>query len=90
VENELNRGRMGTKAAWTPERRARQAEIIRQAKPWEQSTGPKTQAGKAASSRNACSSEFEREARSMRAEIMASARLILGRRRSRRSNPWNC
>lgn len=44
---------MGTKSAWTPERRARQAEIIRQTKPWEKSTGPKTEEGKAASSRNA-------------------------------------
>ena len=31
---------------WTPERRARQAELIRQTKPWEKSTGPKTQTGK--------------------------------------------
>ena len=32
---------------WTPERRARQAELIRQWRPWEKSTGPKTEAGKA-------------------------------------------
>lgn len=44
---------MGTKSAWTPERRARQAEVIRRAKPWEKSTGPKTDEGKAISSRNA-------------------------------------
>ena len=31
---------------WTEERRRRQAEIIRQNKPWEKSTGPKTQKGK--------------------------------------------
>jgi len=38
---------------WTPERRACQAELIRQWKPWEKSTGPKTQAGKDVVSRNA-------------------------------------
>ena len=31
---------------WTPERRARQAELIRQWKPWKQSTGPKSVEGK--------------------------------------------
>ena len=40
-------------SSWTPERRARQAELIRQWQPWQQSTGPKTMGGKAASSRNA-------------------------------------
>ena len=44
---------VGTKSAWTPERRARQAEIIRKTKPWLKSTGPKTEEGKAISSRNA-------------------------------------
>ena len=34
---------------WTPERRARQAEAIRRWKPWERSTGPKTEEGKARS-----------------------------------------
>lgn len=37
---------------WTPERRARQAEAIRRWKPWERSTGPRTQEGKARSQRN--------------------------------------
>lgn len=40
-------------SSWTPERRARQAELIRNWKPWKRSTGPQTIAGKAASSRNA-------------------------------------
>jgi len=44
---------MGTSAAWTPERRARQAERIRCWEPWRQSTGPKTAEGKRRSSRNA-------------------------------------
>ncbi|WP_224790004.1 hypothetical protein [Pseudomonas fluorescens] len=36
-----------------PERRARQAELIRQWRPWEQSTGPRSAEGKAVASRNA-------------------------------------
>ena len=39
-------------SGWTPERRQRQAEAIKQWKPWEQSTGPRTPQGKAAASRN--------------------------------------
>jgi hypothetical protein len=38
---------------WTPERRARQAELIRNWKPWEKSTGAKTEQGKAVSKMNA-------------------------------------
>ncbi|VWC14086.1 hypothetical protein BLA6993_05497 [Burkholderia lata] len=38
---------------WTPEQRAAQAEKIRRWKPWEQSTGPVTDDGKAAASQNA-------------------------------------
>lgn len=38
---------------WTPERRERQAELIRNWQPWKQSTGPKTASGKAKVSRNA-------------------------------------
>lgn len=38
---------------WTPERRLRQAELIRQWRPWEQSTGPSTTEGKERVSRNA-------------------------------------
>ncbi len=37
---------------WTPERRARQAELIRTWKPWQQSTGPRTDEGKARTARN--------------------------------------
>ena len=40
-------------SGWTPERRARQAALIRTWRPWEQSTGPRTKAGKAKASRNA-------------------------------------
>ncbi len=38
---------------WTVERRARQSAMIRNWKPWEQSTGPKTKAGKAKVAGNA-------------------------------------
>ena len=38
---------------WTPERRARQAALIRTWKPWQQATGPRTPDGKATASRNA-------------------------------------
>ena len=34
---------------WTPERRAQQSAAIRQWRPWERSTGPKTPEGKARS-----------------------------------------
>lgn len=38
---------------WTPERRARQAEAIRDWAPWKHSTGPRSTEGKAKSARNA-------------------------------------
>ena len=38
---------------WTPERRARQAALIRTWKPWERATGPRTPEGKSVASRNA-------------------------------------
>lgn len=55
---------------WTPERRARAAELIRTWRPWEKSTGPRTDAGKAASSTNA----LKHGARS--AEVIAAERRI--------------
>jgi len=63
---------MGTKSVWTPERRARQAEIARLTRPWEKATGPRTASGKAISSRNAALSP----------EIVALKELLAeGRRR---------
>ena len=38
---------------WTKEQRERQAEVIRKWKPWERSTGPTSDEGKAIASRNA-------------------------------------
>jgi hypothetical protein len=37
---------------WTPERRARQAALIRTWRPWEKSTGPRTVEGKARTALN--------------------------------------
>lgn len=42
-----------TTSGWTPERRARQAALIRNWRPWEVATGPRTADGKARSARNA-------------------------------------
>lgn len=38
---------------WTPERRARQRALIEQWRPWEKSTGPRTDEGKAIAAQNA-------------------------------------
>ena len=38
---------------WSPERKAKQSQAIRQWKPWEQSTGPKTKEGKSTVAGNA-------------------------------------
>jgi hypothetical protein len=38
---------------WTSQRRARQAALVRQWQPWEQSTGPRTLEGKVRASQNA-------------------------------------
>ena len=40
-------------SGWTPERRKRQAAMIRQWRPWDKSTGPRTNGGKARAARNA-------------------------------------
>jgi hypothetical protein len=54
---------MGTRSAWTPERRARQRELIRCSKPWTNSSGPKTAGGKRRSSTNAQAFRGDPEAR---------------------------
>jgi hypothetical protein len=40
------------KTGWTDERRAKQREAIRRWKPWEKSTGPKTEYGKRQAAHN--------------------------------------
>jgi len=59
---------------WTPERRARQAALIRTWKPWTHSTGPQTEIGMARSAMNARrhgfrSRHFLEEARRLREAI---------------------
>ncbi|MFB0613705.1 hypothetical protein [Aurantiacibacter poecillastricola] len=60
---------MGTSEAWTPERRAKQAQAIRRWKPWKKSTGPRTSEGKARSSRNADRGVAAVEARILEARL---------------------
>ena len=61
---------------WTPERRARQAVLIRNWKPWERSTGPRTPEGKAKASRNADKGDT-------RGMLRAIARLLREQEKSR-------
>lgn len=65
---------MGTSAAWTPERRAKQAENIHRWKPWKKSTGPRTPEGKARSSRNADRGVAAMEARILEGRLQARLR----------------
>lgn len=48
---------------WTPEQRQRQRELIHRWKPWEKSTGAKTQEGKAKSAKNASKGDTSLEIR---------------------------
>ena len=50
---------------WTPERRARQAELIRQWMPWAKSTGPRSLEGKELVSRNAWKGGHRAELRAL-------------------------
>ena len=59
---------------WTPERRARQAALIRTWRPWERSTGPKSPAGKAVSAGNAFKGGHGAKLRALKAEINALLR----------------
>jgi hypothetical protein len=65
---------MGTKGAWTPERRAKQAEIIARNRPWEKATGPRSVQGKAISSRNAYTGAAESVALYARVRLEVRAR----------------
>ena len=56
---------------WSPEQRQQQAEAIHGWKPWEQSTGPRTEAGKTVSRGNA-------HAGAMRPQLRALSRAIDG------------
>ena len=67
---------------WTPERQARQAELIRQWQPWANATGARTAEGKARSSRNAYKGgsrkAFREEIRMLR-EILKEHNDLIGR-----------
>ena len=65
---------------WTPERRKKQSEAIRQWQPWNQSTGPKSLEGKAAVARNAWKgghrSKLREITKMVNAEIQSSRILV--------------
>ena len=67
---------------WTSERKARQAELIRTWKPWQQATGPRTADGKAKTSRNAYKGghwlEMRELTRAVNAEIRRAKDLLEG------------
>jgi len=71
---------MGTSSSWTPERRAKQAEAIRKWKPWEQSTGPKTEDGKLKASQNARRPAQSPELVALWGRLIAGRRLFKGLR----------
>jgi len=59
---------------WTPERRKRQAELIRQWAPWAKSTGPKSQEGKAAVARNSWRGGHRQQLRELSKMVNAEIR----------------
>lgn len=61
-------------SGWTPERRARQAALIRTWRPWEQSTGPRSAEGKARASRNADKGRQREKLRALMREVSALLR----------------
>ena len=56
---------------WTDQRKARQAQAIRRWRPWERSTGPRTETGKARVSRNADRGGARQAIRAVAREINA-------------------
>jgi len=70
---------MGTTKAWTAERRAKQVEIINRTRPWEKATGPRTDEGKAISSRNAVMPEPFRSIHARLDELCVINRNMFGR-----------
>ena len=65
---------------WTPERRARQAELIRTWQPWAKSTGPRSPEGRQRVSRNAWTGGHRAQLRELsklvNAEVRASRELV--------------
>ena len=58
-------------SGWTPERRARQAALIRTWKPWEKSTGPRSDEGKARTANNGFKGGHWRELRELQKSMNA-------------------
>ena len=65
---------------WTPERRAKQSAAIRQWRPWERSTGPRSAEGKSKVARNACKGGERQRLR----ELMRQMRELLNEQESSR------
>ncbi len=64
-------------SAWTPERRVRQAALIRTWRPWAQSTGPRTAEGKAQAAANARAFHgWTPELQAIRDEVRAHGRYV--------------
>lgn len=59
---------------WTPERRQKQAETIRQQKPWLHATGPQTIAGKKKASQNAFKGAKRPKVRTVKKAFTAALR----------------
>lgn len=59
---------------WTPERKAKQAALIRTWKPWERSTGPRTAEGKVVASRNGFKGGHRAELRELARVLNAALR----------------
>jgi len=57
---------------WTPERRARAAEVARRVQPWRHATGPKTPAGKAISSKNGYRGGMREQLRALHRKVRAT------------------
>ena len=65
---------------WSMERRRKQSELIREWKPWEQSTGPKSSEGKARVATNAWRGGHRAQMRELsklvNAKVLASRELV--------------
>ncbi|MGL4667260.1 MAG: hypothetical protein ACRCWR_04955 [Saezia sp.] len=59
---------------WTPERKIKQAELIRQWQPWEHSTGAKTAEGKIKVSQNAYKGSYWKELRELKKQTNETLR----------------
>ena len=65
------------RGGWTPERRAKQAALIRDWRPWDKSTGPRTHAGKARAAQNSFKTgEYSRETNDLFARLRAYRRAL--------------